>query len=264
MGDLKVHSTATPSESDLNSFIELLSTSFNKVPLTTALITEIDGVSLGSPSQPLSPDRLRKHFGLGLPALFKSNVRLTTVTSSSSELPLAAVLLEPPDFSGLPPSHARKQPGPILREYRLAAQMFKSKHLEMPNTGPHQYDTPASPSQASAAPSEDPYPTTYNKNVEVELRTFYHLSFLVKNNAAEPAKVQQAVKLAIAPYLEKAREDDVPILLEASSKEARDEFQSLGFKDVDSLVVGHKRVSEVGWPTDGGAGVKIWAMIYNK
>lgn len=264
MADLSVRTTATPSDQDLHNFIELLSSSFNKVPLTTALITEIDGVSPGSPAQPLSPERLKKHFSLGLPALFKSNVLLTTVTSPSSDLPLAAVLLEPPDFSGMPPSHARKQPGQILREYRLAAQLFKSRHLEMPNTGPHQYDTPASPSQASAAPSEDPYPTTYNKNVEVELRTFYHLSFLVKNTAADPAKVHQAVKLAMTPYLERAKQEDVPILLEASSTEARDEFQSLGFKEVDNLTVGHKRVSSQGWPTVGGEGVQIWAMIYNK
>lgn len=135
MANLKVHTTATPSNADLETFLNLLSTSYQTVPLTTAFITEIDGVSPGTGYAQLSPERLKQHFSLGLPAAFKSNILLTTITSSASSRPLAMVLFEPPDFSGTPPAQARKQPGPVLSQYRKVARDLKAKHLAMPDSG---------------------------------------------------------------------------------------------------------------------------------
>lgn len=135
MTDLKLHTTATPSNADLEAFLDLLSTSYQTVPLTTAFITEIDGVTPGTDYVQLSPERLKQHFSLGLPAAFRSNVLLSTVTSASSSKPLAMVLFEPPDFSGTPPAQARKQPGPILSQYRAVARDLKAKHLAMPDSG---------------------------------------------------------------------------------------------------------------------------------
>ncbi|KAK5939637.1 hypothetical protein PMZ80_008016 [Knufia obscura] len=263
MSNLTVRTTSTPTEDDLKSFIDLLSTCYQNVPLTTAFITEIDGVSPGTEYSQLSPERLKKHFSLGLPSAFKSNILLTTVSAANSSRPLAAVLFEPPDFSGTPPAQARKQPGPILSQYRSVARALKAKHLAMPDTGPHQWDTPAAPSQASSGPSGDPYPSDFNKDTNTEVRTFYHLALLVRDTDASKQETAQAVKEAMDVYLEKAKASDVPIFLEASSQESKDEFEARGFEAVEQVAVGQGRVDARGWPTEGGDGVKVWGMIYN-
>lgn len=263
MSNLTVHTTATPTQHDLDTFLDLLSVCYQTVPLTTAFITEIDGVKPGTEFNPLSPERLRQHFSLGLPAAFKSNVLLTTASSSSSSRPLAAVLFEPPDFSGTPPSQARKQPGPILSQYRAVARSLKAKHMAMPETGPHQWDTPAAPSQASSGPSMDPYPSDFNKDTNTEVRTFYHLALLVRDTNADRAETSKAVKDVIAVYLDRAKKEEVPIFLEASSLESKKEFESWGFKAVEEVDVGEGKVDAKGWPTQGGAGLKVWGMVYN-
>ncbi|KAK5081695.1 hypothetical protein LTR05_007828 [Lithohypha guttulata] len=263
MADLRVRTTATPTEEDLETFLDLLSTSYQSVPLTTAFITEIDGVTPGTEYRQLCSDRLRKHFSLGLPAAFKANVLLTTVSSSSSSRPLAAVLFEPPDFSGTPPAQARKQPGPILSQYRAVARELKAKHMAIPESGPHQWDTPASPSQASSGPSMDPYPTQFNKDANTEVRTFFHLALLVLDTSVPKEEAARAAKEAVVVYLDKAKSADVPIFLEASSLESKNEFLSWGFKAVEEVAVGQGKVDSRGWPTQGGEGVKVWGMIYN-
>lgn len=263
MSSFSIRTTATPTQEDLETFLDLLSTCYQNVPLTTAFITEIDRVAPGTEFSKLSPERLNQHFGLGLPAAFKSNILLTTVLSPSSSRPLAAVLFEPPDFSGIPPSHARKQPGPILSQYRAVARMLKATHMAMPESGPHQWDTPASPSQASSGPSGDPFPADFNKDINTEVRTFYHLSLLVRDTSAPKEETAQAAKEAIAVYLDKAKAADVPIFLEASSRESKDEFESWGFKAVEEVPVGAGRVDQRGWPTEGGAGVSVWGMVFN-
>lgn len=263
MSKLSVRTTATPTQEDLNTFLDLLSICYQTVPLTTAFITEIDGVQPGTEFNALSPERLRQHFSLGLPAAFKSNVLLTTVSSSSSSRPLAAVLFEPPDFSGTPPAHARKQPGPILSQYRAVARALKAKHMAMPESGPHQWDTPASPSQASSGPSGDPFPSEFNKDINTEIRTFYHLALLVRDANADRAETSQAVKDAMAIYLDRAKKEEAPIFLEASSLESKNEFESWGFKAVEEIPVGQGKVDARGWPTQGGSGLKVWGMVYN-
>lgn len=263
MSDLSVKTTHTPTQDDLENFLSLLSTCYQSVPLTTAFITEIDRVQPGTEYTQLTSDRLKQHFSLGLPAAFKSNILLTTVTSPSSRLPLAAVLFEPPDFSGIPPAQARKQPGPILQEYRAVARAMKAHHMAMPNDGPHQWDTPAAPSQAASGPSGDPYPTDFNKDITTETRTFYHLSLLVRDISADREEAAQAVKEAVAVFLERAKKEDVPIFLEASSLDSKREFEKWGFKAVEERAVGRGRVNEKWWPTEGGEGVKVWGMVYN-
>lgn len=263
MSNLTVRTTSTPTEDDYTAFLDLLSTCYQTVPLTTAFITEIDKVEPGTEYSQLSPERLKKHFSLGLPSAFKSNILLTIVSSAGSSRPLAAVLFEPPDFSGTPPAQARKQPGPILSQYRSIARAMKAKHLAMPNTGPHQWDTPAAPSQASSGPTDDPYPSDFNKDTDTEVRTFFHVALLVRDTSASKQETAQAVKQAIDVYLHKAKEADVPIFLEASSQESKDEFEARGFEAVEQTAVGQGRVDARGWPTEGGEGVKVWGMVYN-
>jgi len=263
MSHLTVRTTSTPTQDDLNTFLDLLAVCYQGVPLTTAFIAEIDGIDRGTEYRQISAERLRQHFSLGLPAAFKSNVLLTTVSSPSSSRPLAAILFEPPDFSGTPAAQARKQPGPILSQYRAVARALKAKHMAMPNAGPHQWDTPAAPSQASSGPSGDPFPNEYNKDSSTEIRTFYHLALLVRDISADHTETAQAVKEAMTVYLDRAKKEEVPIFLEASSQESKSEFEKWGFKAVEEVSIGQGRVDGRGWPTSEGSGLKVWGMVFN-
>lgn len=264
MSKLSLRTTATPTEKDLQQFIDLLASSHQTVPLTTAFITEIDGVGPDSQYAPITADRLKQHFSLGLPAAFRSNVLLTTVShASNSSQPVAAMLFEPPDFSGTPPSQARKKPGPILTQYRAIARELKAKHMAMPDSGPRMWDTPASPSQASSGPSGDPFPSEFNKDAYTEVRTFYHLALMVRDGAAPQEQTLQAVKEAMQVYMDKAKATDVPILLETSVPEARDRLVNWGFETLEEVQVGVGKVDARGWPNHNGEGVKVWGMVYN-
>lgn len=264
MSKLSLRTTATPTDKDLEQFIHLLATSHQAVPLTTAFITEIDGVKPDTQYAAIAPDRLKAHFSLGLPAAFKSNVLLTTVSSGSNpSQPIAAVLFEPPDFSGTPPAQARKKPGPILSQYRAIAREMKAKHMAMPDSGPHMWDTPASPSQSSSGPSGDPFPSEFNKDTYTEVRVFYHLALMVRDGAAPQDQTLQAVKEAMQVYMDKAKSTNVPIMLETSLPDARDYLLNWGFETLEEVQVGVGKVDERGWPDDNGQGVRVWGMVYN-
>lgn len=263
MSKFTIKTTPTPTTDDLNTFLDLLSKFYIDNPLTTAFITEIDGVAPDAPFQKLTPERLQKHFSLGLGAAFRSNVLYTTISSPSSQQPLAAVLFEPPDFAGVPPSHARKQPGPVLSEYRGVARAMKAKYLSMPDSGPHMWETPASPSQASGGPSGDPFPSEFNKDTETEVRTFFHLSILVRNVNADRDEVDKAIEELMKVYLDKAKAVDMPILLEAGQEQGKEKMKALGFKILEAVQIGAGKVDERGWPTKNGKGVTVWGMLFS-
>ena len=255
--------TSPPSE-DVEKFISLLSKSYVGVPLTTAFITEIDSASQGPTTRSSGPStidsaRLHKHFSLGIPLACKSNVVLVSADNFT-----AAALIEPPDFVGVPPSQARKNPGPILTEWRTTARKLKSKFLSLPDTGPRSWDQPAAPSQSSGGPSEDPYPADFNKDTDFETRPFYHLAMLGRDPDADPLKAQAAVDACIKPFMNKAKEEGVPVWTEASTDEKKAENERWGFKVAEECVIGKGLVDGQGVPKEGGEGVTCWAMIYDE
>lgn len=252
--------TNSPDKAFLDKFISLLSRSYLTTPLTTAFITEIDHTPPSSNrADVITPERLTKHFTLGVTAAAKSNVVLI-----ESDNFTAAALWEPPDFCGIPPSQARRDPGPILQEWRSTARRLKAKYLSLPDQGPHSYDQPAAPSQSSGAPSEDPYPADFNKDVDFETRPFYHLAMLARDPDVDPQKSFAAAKACLEPFLEKAKKEEVPVWLETASEASRKEFEDLGFKVCEEVIIGKGRVNAKGWPQEGGEGVVTWAMIYDE
>lgn len=252
--------TSPPADS-VSKFITLLSKSYLNTPLTTAFITEIDGTAPHATrsTSSLTPERLHKHFSLGIPTAAKSNVILIEADDFT-----AAALIEPPDFVGIPPSQARKNPGPILMEWRTVARQLKSKFLALPDSGPHSWDQPAAPSQSSGGPSEDPYPADFNKDTDYETRPFYHLAMLGRDPDQDEAKAQAAVDACLKPFLENAKQEGVPVWTEASTVEKKQENEGWGFRVAEEVVIGKGRVDSNGWPEEGGEGVKCWAMIYDE
>ncbi|KAK4943429.1 hypothetical protein LTR10_016920 [Elasticomyces elasticus] len=70
-----------------------------------------------------------------------------------------------------------------------------------------------------------------------------------------------AVRGLIEPYLQKAREDNLPAWLEATNSHARDVYTHFGFKVVDDFRIGKGIVNGQGWIEHNGEGVLIYAMI---
>jgi hypothetical protein len=221
-------------------------------------VSEIDQVPPNSNHKNLTSERLHKHFSLGIPAAAKANILLLHDDAFN-----AAALIEPPDFCGVPPSQARRNPGPILTQWRTIARELKAKHLALPDSGPRSWDTPAAPSQSSGGPSEDPYPSNFNKDASVEIRPFYHIALATKDPSLDPAKQEAAFKALLSPVLEKAKEEGVPVWAEASLAEKKDEYEKLGFRVAEEVTVGKGKASEQGWPAEGGAGVRCWGLIYD-
>lgn len=81
---------------------------------------------------------------------------------------------------------------------------------------------------------------------------------------ANESKVKEAVDAVLAPILERAKKEDVPVWTEASTEEKKRENEELGFKVMEEVVIGKGRVDEKGVPKDGGQGVKCWGMIYDQ
>ena len=141
--------------------------------------------------------------------------------------------------------------------------MLKAKHLAMPETGPHSWDTPAAPSQSSGNPSEDPYPADFNKDVDVETRPFYHLAVLARDPSKPQSESDEAVREVIQPILDRARKEEVPVWLEATSEKQRKLYeQQFGFRVSEEVVIGKGRVDEKGWPKEGGEGIRCYGMMW--
>ena len=249
--------TSPPSDY-VDKFISLLSRSFLTTPLTTAFISEIDNGPSGQ-TNPVTSERLHKHFSLGIPMAAKGNVILIEADNFA-----AAALFEPPDFCGVPPAQARRDPGPILQEWRGMARKLKGRYLVIPDSGPRSWDQPAAPSQSSGGPSEDPYPGDFNKDTDYETRPFYHLALLARDPDVAAGKQDAAMKACLQPFLERAREEGLPVWSETATPDMRDRYQELGFKVLEEVVIGKGRVDGRGWPKDGGEGVKCWPMMWDE
>jgi hypothetical protein len=248
----------SPSAETVDKFIKLLSRCFGKVPLSTAFITEIDGVAADTSPSTLTEERLSKHFNLGIPAAAKANILLLHDQDFK-----CAALVEPPDFCGIPPSQHRKHPGPILSEWRSTIRQLKAKHLALPETGPRSWDTPAAPSQSSGGPGEDPYPGSFNKDSSVETRSFYHIALVARDPDLSPTQHEAAFKAIVGYVLERAQKEDVPVWAEASQLERRAEYEKLGFNITDEVTIGKGKVNGQGWPTSSGTGVTCWGLLYD-
>jgi len=65
----------------------------------------------------------------------------------------------------------------------------------------------------------------------------------------------------ILPFIQKAKQDGVPLWLEATSEHSKNVYEALGFQVVEELKIGKGRCDKKGNLVDGGEGVSMWAMI---
>ncbi|KIW72039.1 hypothetical protein PV04_00263 [Phialophora macrospora] len=70
-----------------------------------------------------------------------------------------------------------------------------------------------------------------------------------------------AVRGVMEPFLQKAREQNVPVWLEATNRHARDVYAYFGFQVAEEVRIGQGVVNADGWAQQGGEGVLLWGMM---
>jgi hypothetical protein len=94
----------------------------------------------------------------------------------------------------------------------------------------------------------------------VESGQYWHLSLMARDPETH---TKGAVRAVIEPYLRKAVEDGVPILIEACSPRARDVYSYFGFVIVEEFWIGETKYGSDGYEEEGGPGVPSWFMVFN-
>ena len=96
---------------------------------------------------------------------------------------------------------------------------------------------------------------------ERKLKPHWHLNFLARDPAK--ANIRGAISAVMLPFLERAREEGVPVWLEATYPHAVAIYEHYGFRVCEEVVVGAGKVGPDGWPKEGGEGVRAWGMIFD-
>jgi hypothetical protein len=194
-------------------------------PLTVAFITEMDATPPPYPHPSISVERITSHFYIGISQAFKDGAML--ICSPSIEKASALAVWEPAGFKGTPFDQVRRNPGPILTEWKAHTQRMRD---------------------------------TY-----VGERPFYHLGFLGRNPDPNVAVVSGAVSAVMVPFLARAREEGVCCWLEATSERAVGMYEHYGFRVCEVVRLGAGRVDCRGWPCQGkeATGEKAWGMIFD-
>lgn len=88
---------------------------------------------------------------------------------------------------------------------------------------------------------------------------FYRLNFIARN-PDRPA-VAGAFSAAVVPFMDRARDEGVPVWLEAASLRAAGIYEHFGFRMVEEMTVGVGEYGRDGLPKANGEGVTVYAMI---
>ncbi|KAJ5735982.1 Acyl-CoA N-acyltransferase [Penicillium malachiteum] len=69
-------------------------------------------------------------------------------------------------------------------------------------------------------------------------------------------------KAIMRQHQKTARAEDVPIWLEATSPSSRDLYLSLGFQEIEEIILGKGKVNADATRQSGGSGVPLYAMVW--
>ena len=95
----------------------------------------------------------------------------------------------------------------------------------------------------------------------VKLKPHYHLAFFARVPGREDVK--GAISAVMLPFLAKARDEGVPVWLEATDPHAVAVYEHYGFRICEKVTVGVGRVGADGWPKEGAEGVTAWGMLWD-
>ncbi|EXJ58169.1 hypothetical protein A1O7_05594 [Cladophialophora yegresii CBS 114405] len=238
------------SQDELSQFISIITVAFSDTALTTAFIVDIDSTPPPYPSPLIDSARRQRHFSQGILDSAASGAELVQAGNWS-----AIALWEPPSFQGKTFIDSKARPPALLSEWRARVKQAKAKYLGVPcSRAPSSSDEDSNSDANSNASQLDPD--------SVQLRPFYHLSFLARNPSVE--RVPRSINAVITPFLERAKAENVPAWLEATSLQAVNVYLHFGFRIVETITVGIGKVNAAGWPADDGEGVTAWALIFDE
>jgi hypothetical protein len=249
-------SIPTDSKEDIQKFIAIIADAFEETALTTAFISEIDATPPPYPSTSIDTARRHRHFAQGILDSAGSGAELVQAGNWS-----AIALWEPPSYVGKPFIDSKARPGPLLSEWKARVKAAQRRCLAITpaRSGDHdQVDSTRTSPEVSASESESVEAATE----ETKLRPFYHLSFLARNPSSP--RVPGSINAVISPFLERARAENVPAWLEATTRQAATVYAHHGFRLVEAITIGAGKVDAKGWPKEGGEGVTAYAMIFDQ
>ena len=238
------------SPTDLSYFIQIIVSAFSQTALTTAFIVDIDSTPPPYPSPLVDAARRERHFSQGILDSAASNAELVQAGNWS-----AIALWEPPTFQGKAFIDSKARPGEILGEWRGKIRAAKEKYLPLPSSKTST-DSESSSNDGGSNSNSDT-----GSSSKPQIRPFYHLSFLARNPSAP--RVPGSINAVMTPFLERARDENVPAWLEATTPQAVKIYEHFGFRVVEEIVVGKGRIDPMGWPKEDGDGVTAYAMIYD-
>lgn len=71
-----------------------------------------------------------------------------------------------------------------------------------------------------------------------------------------------AIRAVVDPYLQRAREDGVPVWLEATSQHAVDVYTHFGFRLVETIRISVGTANLAGDSVENGEGLLVHGLIY--
>lgn len=210
-------------------FLSGIASGFVDTYLTRAFITEMDDTPSPYPSPLVDQARVYKHFAPFITSAVENNAILLEAGNFS-----ALAVWETTTFTGKPiTSQEMSSVGPIRRAWRTAVPAIKEKYLG----------------------------TRIDEEGNKVLKPHYHLGFLARN--PEVPGVPGAISAVVKPMLQEAVKEGVPVWLEATYEHAVAVYTNYGFRVVEIVTVGQGSRDSLGWPEEGGSGVKGWMMIYD-
>ncbi|KAL9620734.1 MAG: hypothetical protein Q9160_004747 [Pyrenula sp. 1 TL-2023] len=222
------HPSMTTGSSDeyIEKLIAIVAYGFSASAITLRAIVETDAAqSKPTTRSSISRRRLEEHFAPSCYALTRDGAIIAEAGNFA-----AAALWEPPGFvlKNPPTNPDGSRAGPVGRtidEFRAIASNIKRKCL-----GDEAMD---------------------------EAR-YWHLSRIAR---AEDRNEKGVVSAIIKPFLEKAKQDGVPVWLESVAENAKNMYLHFGFEVVDEIIIGVGRLDAKGDENQSGEGILSWAMV---
>jgi len=228
-----------PTPANIQRFASIIASAFHSTPLINIFVAETnaDPITHALAKPPFPHARRKAQLLPGIEWAALSGAKLIEAGDFS-----ALALWEPPNLVVKLSARAQETAGEIVTEWRDAARRMKATYV----------GTLSSEGNGSG-PSGS----------ETKLRPFYHLSFLGRN--PDQPSTPGAISAVVLPFLERAREENVPAWLEATYPRAVAIYQHFGFQVCEEVVIGRGKCDDRGYPCSGeqATGVRAWGMIYN-
>lgn len=218
--------TTSTSDEYVEKLIDIIAHGFSTTPITNRVIVETDATTPNPISlSTISRRRLKEHFAPSSYAITRDG----GIIAEAGDWAAAALWGAPGFIPTKPPNNSddsRSGPrGPTIDEFWETSNRIKRKCLgdEM-----------------------------------VDEARYWHLSRIARAEGRDEKGVVSAI---IVPFLQRAKQEKVPVWLVSTAPNATDMYLHFGFEVVEEIVTGLGRLNSQGEEDKNGEGLKSWAMV---